>query len=551
MAPQKIKAVLFARVSSKDQEETGYSLDAQEKMLKKYAEDNTFSITKVYRVSESASGKQVRKIFNEMLAYAIKNKIPVILCEKIDRLTRNPKDAATISDWLQADESRYIHFVKENFIVNRNTRAHENLVWDMKVAIARFYTSNLSEEVKKGQKEKIAQGWMPTRPALGYKTIGESGHKIHVPDGEENGVLTGKAAHIRRMFELYATGNYSLSRLEVELYEAGMRSRTGKKLGMSSIHRLLSDPFYIGKIRWNGQIYPGQHKPLVNKDLYDKVQKILRRQLKGSHFTKHDHLLTSKVFCSNCGGMLTWYEKKGHTYGHCNNHGTYKKCEKKTCVREDRVEEQYAGIFEVIAPKNEEVLQEIEAILREQHGQKSEEREREVARINGLLQAVRKQKDKYYEAKINREVPMEYCEQKIAEATQEEEALEASLVRLGDKNDEDLLLGLAVHELAYKSKEIYEEALMDEKRLLMTQLFTNLIQKERKIEPDLTLAAAFLEKWVPKLNQDYEQRKSLASQGDSSVLVLNTPIQLRGLDAARTSLMTISDYSWFAVVRTW
>jgi hypothetical protein len=64
------------------------------------------------------------------------------------------------------------------------------------------------------------------------------------------------------------------------------------------------------------------------------------------------------------------------------------------------------------------------------------------------------------------------------------------------------------------------------------------VQKERKIEPDLTLAAAFLEKWVPKLNQDYELRKSLASQGDSSVLALNTPIQLQGLDDVRTVLLT-------------
>jgi len=524
---KKTKAILFARVSSKDQEETGYSLDAQEKMLKKYADDNHFSIVKTYRISESASGKQVRKLFNEMLAYAIKNKIPVILCEKIDRLTRNPKDAATISDWLQADETRYIHFVKENFIVNRNTRAHENLVWDMKVAIARFYTSNLSEEVKKGQKEKIAQGWMPTKPALGYKTIGESGHKIHVPDGEdENGTLTGKAAHIRRMFELYASGNYSISRLEVELYETGMRSRTGRKLGMSSIHRFLSDVFYIGKIRWMKQVYPGKHNPLVSKDLFDKVQVILRRQLKNPHFAKHNALLKSKVFCSNCTGMLTWYEKKGHWYGHCNNHGEYAKCEKKTCIREDRVEEQFAYIFDVVAPKNEEVLQEIENILREDHGQKAAEREREVARINGLLQSTRTQKDKYYEAKINREVSLDYCERKIAECTEEEEALEAALVRLGNKNDEDLQLGLAVHELAYKSKEIYEQATVDEQRLLMSQLFTNLIQKERKIELDLTLAALFLEKWVPKLNEDYELRKSLALQGQSVVLATQTSIQL-------------------------
>src|SRR3989304_2485163 len=201
---KKTKAILFARVSSKDQEETGYSLDAQEKMLKKYADDNHFSIVKTYRISESASGKQVRKLFNEMLAYAIKNKIPVILCEKIARLTRNPKDAATISDWLQADETRYIHFVKENFIVNRNTRAHDNLVWDMKVAIARFYTNNLSEEVKKGQAEKLRQGGYPSRAQLGYKTVGEKGHKVHVLDETT-------APTLKKMLEMYATGNYSMA----------------------------------------------------------------------------------------------------------------------------------------------------------------------------------------------------------------------------------------------------------------------------------------------------------------------------------------------------
>lgn len=96
------------------------------------------------------------------------------------------------------------------------------------------------------------------------------------------------------------------------------------------------------------------------------------------------------------------------------------------------------NVFNVIAPRNDEVLVEIENILREEHGQKIAEREKEVARINGLLISVRQQKDKYYETKINREVPLDYCERKIAERTNEEEALESALVITGDKNDEYL-----------------------------------------------------------------------------------------------------------------
>src|SRR3989344_9505735 len=89
-----MKSVIYARVSSKEQEDTGYSLAAQEKLLQDYAGSRNLEVSKAYRISESASGKQIRKTFIEMLDYANSKKINVILCEKIDRLTRNLKDAA-------------------------------------------------------------------------------------------------------------------------------------------------------------------------------------------------------------------------------------------------------------------------------------------------------------------------------------------------------------------------------------------------------------------------------------------------------------------------
>src|SRR3989344_701851 len=518
----KTKAVAYCRVSTKDQE-SGYSLDAQEHLLKDYQKDR-FSIVKTYRISESASGRQIRKTFNEMLVYVTKNKIPVILCEKIDRLTRNPKDAGTIDEWVREDRLREVHFVKESFVVNGATKAHESLVWNMKVAIAKFYSENLSEEVKKGQKEKIAQGWFPTRPPMGYKTVGESGNKTHLIDEDV-------APFIKKMFEWYATGNYSLSRLEKELYEAGLRTRSGKKLGMSKIHMLLQDPFFYGKMRWNNEIHPAKHAPLISKDVFDKVQTILRRKTKNPHMQKHNPLFKSKIQCENCGGLVTWYFKKGHWYGHCNNHGAYKRCEQKTCIRQDRIEEQYAGFFNVIAPRNEEVLVEIENILREEHAERIKDREKEVARLNGLLASARQQKDKYYEAKINREVPLEYCEKRIAECTRDEESLETALARLGDKNDELLQLGLAVHELAYKSKKIYEQALVDEQRLLLSQLFTNLLQNRYEIKPVYSKAAIFLSTWVPKLNEDYELAKSQAVKGKGVVFATSSPHWLPDLDS--------------------
>src|SRR5690606_3310482 len=106
----------------------------------------------------------------------------------------------------------------------------------------------------------------------------------------------------------YATGNYSLSKLEKELYEKGLRTRItekevdgkkikkgGKKVGMSKIHQLLQNPFFYGKMRWKGGVLPAKHEPITTKDTFDKVQTILRRKTKNPHLAKHNPLFKSKI----------------------------------------------------------------------------------------------------------------------------------------------------------------------------------------------------------------------------------------------------------------
>src|SRR3990172_4855679 len=107
----KNKAVIYCRVSSKEQEDTGYSLPAQEKLLRDYADrkNYNFNIAKIFSVAESASGAKQRKVFTEMMDYMLKNKINVLLVEKVDRLTRNLKEAVTVNDWLEEDPARSIH----------------------------------------------------------------------------------------------------------------------------------------------------------------------------------------------------------------------------------------------------------------------------------------------------------------------------------------------------------------------------------------------------------------------------------------------------------
>jgi DNA invertase Pin-like site-specific DNA recombinase len=505
-----MKALIYARVSSKEQEETGYSLDSQVKLLHDYASRRSFDIRKVYKISESASGRQLRTTFDEMLRFATQHRIPVILCEKIDRLTRNLKDASIIDDWVKADAQREVHFAKESFVVNNATKAHDSLVWDMKVAIARFYTNNLSEEVRKGQKEKIAQGWLPTKPPLGYKTIGEQGRKIHV-------VNESVAPLVRRMFDLYATGNYSLKRLNQVMRAEGLRNSAGGRLSRSRLHTLLSYPFYYGQIPWNGVLHRGQHEPLISRELFDVVQEKLHRKTASPQYRKHLPVFKSKVQCAECRGPLAWEIQRGHWYGHCNH---YRKCSQKTYLRQDRLEEQLLPLFDRAAPKNSRVLHWLERALKEAHQDKITYHSTQRDSHTKLIAQLDRRLETLYDDKADGRIPPDFYNRKFQEWTEEKERLLDKLNNLSQANTQYYRAVYAIHELAAKATTIYQspKATSEDRRLLLSYAFSNIRLEGTSVAADYTTAFDFLVQWVPKLNNIFEQTQKATQSGLISVL---------------------------------
>lgn len=524
-----IKTILYARVSSREQEETGYSLDAQEKLLKDYAVKNCYETAKIFRITESASGRQIRKTFNEMFEYANKHKISVILCEKIDRLTRNIKDAAIVSDWITENEARQVHFVKENFILSKNTRAHENLVWDMKVAIARFYTNNLSEEVKKGQKEKLAQGWLPTKPPLGYKTIGDKGHKTHIIDEE-------KAPMVKKFFELYSSGNYSINELVKMMSREGLRNAGGGVVGRSRMHEMLSDPFYFGKIRWKGEIYQGEQKPLISKELFDEVQRRLNRNTASPQYKKHYPVFKAKISCEECGATITWEIQKGHWYGHHSTYEKYKNCTKKFYIRQEAVEKQLFPYFDKVAPKNERVLRVLEKALKESHADEINYYQAKRQALDVQHARIQKRLEAIYEDKIDGKITADFYERKFKEYSEEKESILNQLSKLSDTNAQYYEAGFAIHELALKARDIYqsEKADVDERRLLLSHVFSNLTLNGSELRVNYTLAFEFLAEWMPRINKVFEPSKNRINMEKNAVFATQYISKLAWQDGFRT-----------------
>jgi len=170
------QAVVYARVSSKEQEKEGFSIPAQLKLLRDYALSDGIRVVEEYVDVETA--KQAgRSSFGEMVDYLHKHpEARIILVEKTDRLYRNLKD------WVTLDElDLEIHFAKENVVLSADSRSSEKFMHGIKVLMAKNYIDNLSEEIRKGMTEKAEQGTWPSYAPFGYRNVvDENGKKIPV-----------------------------------------------------------------------------------------------------------------------------------------------------------------------------------------------------------------------------------------------------------------------------------------------------------------------------------------------------------------------------------
>lgn len=299
----KLNFVTFARVSSREQEREGYSLDAQNKDMQEKAKREGWNIVKSFSFAESAKNSEARKNFMQMIDYVRKNrrKMDGILFHKTDRAARDLRDYILLDDL-----GVQIKFCREDY----PETAAGRMSFAMMVVIARYYVDNLREEVIKGLEERACQGWFPGRASYGYVNLRlDTGQSIIVPD-EAN------APKVVRIFELYATGQHTLDSLRDELYRFGIyfTDRT-PRFGRTTVDLILKNPFYIGKFRRNGRVYDGKHPPLISLDLWEKVQ----QRFSGKQRTKRDFAYGhGLIHCGHCSKAIVGeLAKRRYAYYRC------------------------------------------------------------------------------------------------------------------------------------------------------------------------------------------------------------------------------------------
>ena len=253
---------------------------------------------------QQTAAKQGRPVWNTMLRELRKGSARGVVIHKIDRSARNLKDWADLGELI--DQGIEVHFANESLdLHSRGGR----LSADIQAVVAADYIRNLREETKKGIYGRLKQGFYPLRAPIGYLDNGAAKPKTIDPV---------KGPHVRRAFELYATGRWSIPTLVEEMYRRSLRNHTGGRVTRTGLHTILRNPFYTGviRIRATNQTFEGNHEALITKAMFDRVQDILHGRV-GTRALAHDFLFRRWIKCIHCGNSLIGELQKGHVYYRC------------------------------------------------------------------------------------------------------------------------------------------------------------------------------------------------------------------------------------------
>ena len=411
-----VHAVLYARVSSKDQEREGFSIPAQQTLLRQYAQQKGITIDVEFVDVETAK-ETGRPGFAATLAHLKQRRAScrTLLVEKTDRLYRNLKDYVLVDD-LDVE----IHFVKENVILTRNSRSSDKLLHGIRVVLAKNYIDNLSEEVRKGLRTKASQGLYPSFAPPGYvNTVGTDGRRVIVPDPVLGPVVT-------RLFEWFATGQYSLKTLARKAHEEGFRFRkSGQRVPISTLHKILRKRIYIGEFDYGGVRYEGAHEPLVSREVWERVQAILDgRQEKKHRRAKHDFAFSGIITCGNCGSSLVAEMKKHkYVYYHCTR---WKGDCRDPYAREEVLCDQFSGMLrELVIPK--EVLKWLQEEVVQSDLTERAAMEQATRRAQADLERLEARLAVLYEDRLDGRIAPEFFDQKAAEVREQQERLRHQL----------------------------------------------------------------------------------------------------------------------------
>lgn len=301
-ALEKAKYCLYARKSTESDERQALSIDSQIKEMLEMASRDHIDVVEIKRESHSAKDTGQRPVFNEMIQGIKEDKFNAILAWHPDRLSRNAGDLGAIVDLMDQKKIVEIRTYGQKFTNNPS----EKFLFMILGSQAKLENDNKGINVKRGLKAFCEKGLWPSAAPTGYlnsKDVTQKGHILVDPD---------RAPVIKEMFEKVGRDSWSGRKVYRWLKDVGFKTRYGKPLSLANIYRLLQTHLFYGSFEYprsSGRWFQGKHVPLINKELFDAVQRQLHMQMRIHSKGNKEFAFTRMFVCGSCGSGITACEK--------------------------------------------------------------------------------------------------------------------------------------------------------------------------------------------------------------------------------------------------
>lgn len=285
--------IALARVSSREQEREGFSLEVQRDGFKKFAKKNNGDIVRLFSIAETASKKEERKVFKELIAYAKKHidELDGILFYKIDRAARN------LFDYVELERLESVYGLPFISITQPTANTPTGRMLRRTLAnMAAFSTEQQSVDVREGLAKRVEHGLFPSHAPYGYRNI-------RVNDRGLVELHPQNAQKVKRIHWLYTMALLTVDQIIEKLFEEGLFYTDSKpRFTPKKIYDILADRSYLGEVWFHGKWHPGTHEPLVDRTSFDDAQVRLGVGTYRSHQMVYAGEL---IVCDHCGSPIT------------------------------------------------------------------------------------------------------------------------------------------------------------------------------------------------------------------------------------------------------
>lgn len=523
----RIKYFLYARKSSEQEDRQVLSIGSQESELKSLAQKEHLDMAEVLEESYSAKAPG-REIFNQVIKRIENGEANGILAWHPNRLSRNSVDTGYLIYLMDQNKLLEIRTPGQTFKNTPNDKFLLNLLCSQ----AKLENDNKGIDVRRGLRRKAELGWHPGPAPIGY---------LNTPNKEKGFRTIRKDPKIfpiiRKMFDLILSGSYTAPRVhEIAVNQWGL-----KKLARSGFYRTLYNPFYYGWFEWprgSGNWHKGKHEPMITRDEFDRVQKLLHPGNKPKP-EEHVFAFTGMIRCAECGCMITAENKVKRNKQGGEHHYTYYRCTKRrgSCsqkyIEVKELEKQIAKtLADIKVPP--EFHDWAMLWLKNENSRESTDRNTILNNLQKNYETCVRKLDAIIDMRASGEITEDEFTKKKTEVSKEKIRLHELLNDTDNRIDSWLEVAHRVIRFSEDAKEAFENKGLQAKKLILSALGSNLLLKGKILEIDVQnalLPMQFVSRPEKTKTGAFEPVKIGTIKEKSGAFGSANPTWLRGCDS--------------------